>query len=187
MKKSVGAKTILYPHPVLVVGSYDEADRPNLMTVAWGGICCSKPPAVAISVREATKTYHNVKLHGAFTVNIPSRRQVRESDWVGIVSGRDVDKFAKAGLTPVKSALVHAPYVGEFPLVLECRVLKTVEIGLHTQFVGEILDVKADESVLGANGLPDVEKVKPMLYATGNQAYYAVGEMIAKAFTVKEL
>jgi flavin reductase (DIM6/NTAB) family NADH-FMN oxidoreductase RutF len=187
MKKSLGAKTILHPHPVLVVGTYDEEDKPNLMTVAWGGICCSKPPAVAISVREATKTYHNIRHHGAFTVNIPSFRHAREADFVGMVSGRNEEKFARTGLTAVKSALVHAPYVEEFPLVLECKVIQTNEIGLHTQFVGEILDVKADESVLGANGMPDILKVKPMLFATGNQAYYSVGEFLAKAFTVKDL
>ena len=119
------------------------------MAVAWGGICCSSPPCVAVSLRRATYTYGNLMERKAFTVNVPSEGHAREADYVGIASGRKVDKFAASGLTPIRSKLVDAPYVAEFPLVLECRLLRTVEIGLHTQFVGEIVDVKADETVLG--------------------------------------
>lgn len=187
MKKSLGAKTILHPHPVIVVGTYDREDKPNLAAVAWGGICCSKPPAVCISLREATKSFHNIHFAKAFTVNIPSRKFYKEADFVGVVSGKDVDKFARASLTPVRSELVNAPTVGEFPLVLECSLLRTVEIGLHTQFIGEIKDLKADESVLGENGLPDIVKVDPLCYATGNMAYFSVGERVGEAFKNKEL
>jgi flavin reductase (DIM6/NTAB) family NADH-FMN oxidoreductase RutF len=187
MKKSLGPKTILYPHPVLIVGSYDGKDTPNMATVAWGGICCSKPPAVAVSLREATLTHGNIKRHGAFSVNVPSREYARQADYVGIASGRDVNKFEVTGLTPVKSDLVHAPTVEEFPLSLECRLLQTVEVGLHTQFIGEIVDLKAHEGVLGEKGLPDVTKVGAFCYATGNQAYFAVGEFVEKAFKHKTL
>ncbi|MHC4778090.1 MAG: flavin reductase family protein [Planctomycetota bacterium] len=187
MKKSIGAKTVLYPHPVLIVGSYDESDRPNMAAVAWGGICCSKPPAVGISLREATLSYHNIKHHGAFTVNIPSVEHVKPADYTGIASGKNVDKFEATGLTPVKSELVHAPMVEEFPLSLECKLIHTVEVGLHTQFIGEILDLKADEAVLGDKGLPDVTKVKAFCYATGNMGYFAIGEFIEKAFSNKTI
>ena len=112
---------------------------------------------------------------------------VRESDHVGIVSGRDRDKFETTGLTAVKSERVDAPYVDEAPFVLECRVKQVVEIGLHTQFVGEIVDVKADEDVLGDNGLPDVTKVRPFFYATGNKAYYGTGDFLGDAFTNRSL
>jgi flavin reductase (DIM6/NTAB) family NADH-FMN oxidoreductase RutF len=149
MKKSIGAKTIVYPTPVFVIGSYDKAGKPNVMTAAWGGICCSRPPCVAVSLRKATYTYGNIMEHKAFTINIPSENYVTEADYFGLVSGKEKDKLSAAGLTPVKSDLVNAPYVQEFPLVLECTVLHTLEIGLHTQFVGEIIDVKADEAVLG--------------------------------------
>jgi flavin reductase (DIM6/NTAB) family NADH-FMN oxidoreductase RutF len=156
MKKSIGAKTIVYPTPVFIVGTYDRDGKPNVMTAAWGGICCSSPPCVAISLRKATYTYGNIMEHNAFTISIPSEDYAKEADYFGIVSGEKEDKFAASGLTPVKSDLVNAPYVKEFPLVLECRVLHTLEIGLHTQFVGEIMDVKADEAVIGEKGLPDV-------------------------------
>ncbi|HSQ39228.1 MAG TPA: flavin reductase family protein, partial [Anaerolineales bacterium] len=121
MKTSRGAKTIVYPTPVFIVGTYDDADKPNLMAAAWGGICCSRPPCVSVSLRKATYTYGNIVARGAFTVNIASEQYVKEADYVGLVSGRDVDKFAAAGLTPVKSDLVDAPYVAEFPMVLECK------------------------------------------------------------------
>ena len=184
MKKSIGARTIVYPTPVFVIGTYDKAGKPNVMTAAWGGICCSRPPCVAVSLRKATYTYGNIMEHKAFTISIPSENYVREADYFGLVSGKEKDKFSAAGLTPVKSDLVNAPYVQEFPLVLECTVLHTLEIGLHTQFVGEIVDVKADEAVLGKKGLPDIEKVGPCLYAPESRGYYGVGEYLGKAFSI---
>lgn len=148
MKKSLGPGTILYPAPVLVVGTYDGQGKPNVMTAAWGGICCSDPPCVAVSLRKATHTYGAIVERKCFTVSIPSERHVVEADCFGITTGRKTDKFALTGLTPVRSGLVDAPYVEEFPFVLECRLLQSLEIGLHTQFIGEILDLKAEESVL---------------------------------------
>jgi flavin reductase (DIM6/NTAB) family NADH-FMN oxidoreductase RutF len=184
MKKSIGAKTIVYPTPVFIVGTYDKAGKPNVMTAAWGGICCSSPPCVAVSLRKATYTYGNIMEHQAFTISIPSEGYVKEVDYFGLVSGEKEDKFAASGLTPVKSDLVNAPYVKEFPLVLECKVLRTLEIGLHTQFVGEIMDVKADEAVIGKKGLPDVEAVKPFSYAPESRGYYRIGSFLAKAFSI---
>ena len=184
MKKSLGAKTILYPTPVLVVGSYDKDGKPNVMTVAWGGICCSTPPCVGVSLRKATYSYGNIVLRKAFTVNVPSEHHVKEADHFGIASGKTEDKFAVTGLTPVHSELVDAPYVQEFPLVLECRLAHTFELGLHTQFVGEILDVKVDEEVLDTAGTPDLEKLLPMLFAPELHSYYGVGRLLGKAFSI---
>lgn len=183
MKKSIGAQTIVHPTPVFVVGTYDKEGKPNAMTAAWGGICCSVPPCVAVSLREATYTYHNILEHKAFTVSIPSVQHVKEADYFGIASGRDVDKFETTGLTPVKSEIVDAPYVNEFPFVLECKVLQNVEIGLHTQFIGEILDIKVDDDIVKDDN-PLVEQIKPLIYSPDNLSYYGVGEYIAKAFSV---
>jgi len=184
MKKSLGAKTLLHPASVLIVGTYDTNGEPNAMAVAWGGICCSQPPCVAIALRKATYSYGSIIDRKAFTVSVPSEDHVKEADYFGIASGRDADKFAATGLTPVKSDVVDAPYVGEFPLVLECRLLHTLEIGLHTQFVGEIVDVKADQSVLGDDGKLDMKKIRPFVYATGNRGYYGIGEYLGDAFSV---
>lgn len=184
MKKSMGAKTLAYPTPVWIVGTYDKEGKPNVMAAAWGGICCSSPPCVCVSLRKATYSYQSIVERKAFTISIPSETHVKEADYFGIASGRDVDKLAAAGFTPVKSDLVDAPYVKEFPMVLECRLLHTVEIGLHTQFIGEVLDVKADESVLGEKGLPEIEKVRPIVFAPEIRAYHGIGNYLGRAFSI---
>jgi flavin reductase (DIM6/NTAB) family NADH-FMN oxidoreductase RutF len=183
MKKSLGAKTLVYPTPVFVVGTYDKAGKPNAMTAAWGGICCSQPPCVAVSLRKATYTHGNIVERRAFTISIPSEVHVQQADYLGLASGRSVDKFAAAKLTPVKSDLVDAPYVKEFPLVLECRLVHTFELGLHTQFVGEILDVKAEEAVLGGKQLVDIKRMEPLVFAPDTQSYYGIGRFVGKAFS----
>jgi flavin reductase (DIM6/NTAB) family NADH-FMN oxidoreductase RutF len=184
MKKSVGAKTLIFPSPVLMIGTYDQAGKPNLMSAAWGGICCSQPPCVAVSLRKATYSYSCIVDRKAFTVGIACEDKMEEADFFGIASGRDVDKFAATGLTPVKSDLVDAPYAAEFPVVLECRLLHIVEIGLHTQFIGEIVDVKADTDVLGDDGYIDIMKIKPLIYDTSHKGYHGVGPLLGKAFSV---
>ena len=184
LKISLGAKTLVQPAPVWVVGSYDSHGKPNIMTIAWGGICCSQPPCVTISLRKETYTYGCIKERKAYTINIPSATMVKEVDYVGTTSGRNVDKFAMTKLTPVRSDLVDAPYVKEFPLVIECKVIHTLEIGLHTQFIGEIMDVKAEESALGEQGMADILKVKPLIFDIGQRAYYSIGELIGKAFSI---
>jgi flavin reductase (DIM6/NTAB) family NADH-FMN oxidoreductase RutF len=185
MRVSVGAKTIVHPHPVFVIGSYCEDGRPNIMTASWSGICCSQPPCIGVSLRKATLTYANIMASGAFTVNIPSVKYAREADYAGIVSGRDVDKFQATGLTAVKAEKVNAPYVEEFPVTLECELLQHIELGLHTQFIGQIMELTADEDVLGSSGLPDIEKVEPVLYGSqGSSAYYGIGENLGNAFSI---
>ena len=183
MKKSIGAKALVYPSPVWCIGSYDADGRPNVMTAAWAGICCSKPPAVTVSWRKATYTYGNLMSTRAYTVSVPPQKYIRAADYFGIASGKTVDKFEATGLTPIKAATVNAPYVDEFPMVLECRVIHTHEIGLHTLFVGEILDVKVDDDILTANGLPDIAKLDPFLYAAESQTYHGVGDFIGNAYT----
>ena len=183
MKKSIGAKTIVFPTPVFIVGTYDKDNKPNVMAVAWGGICCSNPPCVGISLREATYTYGNIMARKAFTISIPSEKFIKEADYFGITSGRNEDKFAKTKLTPVKSSLVDAPYVGEFPFVVECAVTQTIKLGLHTLFIGEIKDVKADEAVLDKKGAPDIEKIKPVIFDPANRTYYGTGKYLADAFS----
>jgi len=184
MKKSLGPKTILYPTPVLIIGTYDSQEKPNLATVAWGGICCSVPPCIAISMRKATYTHGNIMERKAFTVNILPENMAKEADYYGIVSGRNKDKFTETNITPQKSDLVDAPYGKEFPLVLECKLLKVIEIGLHTQFIGEIMDIKAEESVLDPSGFPDIEKLKPFFYDPARSEYLGTGKKLGKGFSI---
>jgi flavin reductase (DIM6/NTAB) family NADH-FMN oxidoreductase RutF len=181
MKKSLGAKISVCATHVWVIGTYDDEGNPNMMTAAWGGVCCSEPPCISVSLRKATYTYGNIEKRKAFTVNVPSADYVKQTDYVGIYTGRSENKFSMANLTPSRSGLVDAPSVQEFPLTLECNLLHTIEIGLHTQFIGEILDVKAEESILGSNGLPEVGKVAPFFYNPENRSYYRIGEYLGKA------
>ncbi|MFC1819804.1 flavin reductase family protein [Thermodesulfobacteriota bacterium] len=186
MKKSIGSSTYIFPTPVLVVCTYDNQGKANAMTAAWGGVCCSRPPCVYVSLRKATYSYGNIVEREAFTVNIPSIHHMKEADYFGVASGRDRDKFADTGLNPIKSKLVDAPYVQEFPLSLECKLVHTFELGLHTQFVGQVLDVKVDEVVLGENGRPDIEKVQPFSFAPGMNRYYQVGSYIGDSHRIKK-
>jgi flavin reductase (DIM6/NTAB) family NADH-FMN oxidoreductase RutF len=184
MKKSLGAKTIVPTTPVWVVGTYDPDGKANVMTAAWGGICCSQPPCIYVSLRKATYTYSNIMKRKAYTISIPSQSYTKEADYFGLASGKKVDKFAATGLTPVKSELVDAPYVKEFPLIIECKVIKIIEIGLHTEFIGEIVDVKADSLVLNEESLPDIEKVKPIIWNPAGMAYHEVGKRLGQAFSI---
>ena len=182
MKKSLGAKVVAMPSPVWIVGTYSVQGQPNIMTVAWGGICCSEPPCLAIAVQQSRLTHGNIARRRAFTVNIPARHQLAEADYAGIASGKYADKFAVAGLTPVRSELVDAPYVGEFLLVLECKLLHVVELGRHTQFIGQIMDAKADETVLGDNDNPAIASVNPLISSAADRKYYALGECLGQTY-----
>jgi flavin reductase (DIM6/NTAB) family NADH-FMN oxidoreductase RutF len=183
MKQSLGAKTFLFPAPVLLVGTYDQTGKANLMTAAWGGICCSQPPCVAVSLRPATHSFAALQERRAFTISIPSQDQMIAADYLGLASGREENKFAGSGFTPVRSERTDAPYAAECPLVLECRLIHSVEIGLHTQFIGEILDVKGDDSVLAADGLPDILKIRPMVFDTAHRGYHGIGPLLGQAFS----
>ena len=176
--KSLGAGTVVPPCPVWVIGSYDSAGTPNMITASWVGICCSDPPSVTVSLRESRHSYGNIIASRAFTVNIPSEAYARETAFFGTVSGRDVDKITATGLTAVKSELVNAPYLAEFPLIVECRLVKTVEIGTHTMLIGEIVDVKADESILDKGDTPDPVRLKAFLFFPGSGNFYSTGGSI---------
>jgi len=184
MKKSFGAKTLIFATPVWVIGTYGKDNMPNAATVAWGGVCSSKPASVAISLRKSRYTYENIVEREAFTVNVPAAAQVKIADYCGMVSGRAEDKFARAGITAVRSEIVDAPYIKEFPMALECKLIHTVEVGIHTHFVGEILDAKVEETLLDEKGLPDIFKISPFIYGPEIQGYYGLGEYLGRAFSV---
>jgi flavin reductase (DIM6/NTAB) family NADH-FMN oxidoreductase RutF len=185
MKLILPAQTILLPSPVLIIGTYNPDGKPNIMNAAWGGIASSKPPCISVSLREATLSFHNIIQTEAFTVNIPSEKYLKEADYVGIVSGREHDKFSETGLTPEKSKLVNAPFVKEFPYALECKLIKQIDLGLHTMFIGEILGMVADSEVLNSKQIPDIEKVRPLLFGSfGSMAYYNIGEKLGDAFSI---
>ena len=187
MKRSLGPQSILYPTPTLVIATYDPEGRPNMMTAAWAGVCCSSPPMVCVSLRAATYSHGNIMMNRAFTVGVPSEEHWREADHVGIVSGRNTLKFQTTGLTVKRSEHVDAPYIEEFPLTLECKVQHVHELGLHTQFVGEVVNVLVDEEVLDEKDNVDIEALRPIIFSPGAGAYHGVGQLLGRARTNRHL
>lgn len=184
MKKSLGANTLATPTPAWIVCAYDAAGKANGATVAWAGICSSGPPSLCVSLRKPRHTYGGITHSKAFTMNIPAQSQASLADYFGIVSGRNTDKFAVSGLTPVRSDLVNAPYIAEFPLVVECELIHVFELGEHTQFVGEIKDVKAEEEFLDAKGAFDLTKAGMVVYNPFGREYYGLGPRLGQAFSM---
>ena len=179
MRKNFGAKPWLYPMPVLIIGSYAEDGTPNAMNAAWGGI--SEENEISICVSDDHKTTANILARGAFTVSVADVANVVAADYVGIVSGNDVpDKLERAGWHAERSSLVDAPLFAELPMALECRL-----IGYDAatcRLVGEIVNVSADERILGENGKIDLAKLQPITYDPVGHRYLALGEVVGKAF-----
>lgn len=184
MKENLGAKILVYPTPVYIVSTYGEDGTPNAMNVAWGGVCSSEPPCMMIALRKGRYTYDNIKRTGEFVVNIPDAAHVKEADAFGLVSGSKMNKFEKIGLTAKKCEFVDAPYIEEFPLAVECKVREDVEMGQHRILVGEIVNVIADKVCLNEKGMPDMDKVQPLIFDPVGNKYDKIGEAVANAFSV---
>lgn len=179
MRKNLGKKTMVYPMPVFIVGTYDGEGNPNAMNAAWGGIYDTG--MVMVCLADDHKTTENIRQSGAFTVSFATAAQVRACDYVGMVSANDVpDKFARAGFSAERSENVNAPLIRELPLALECKLLKFNEDGIC---IGEIVGVSADESVITADGKIDVKKLDPISYDSSNHYYWTLGEAVGKAFS----
>lgn len=180
MRKNFGAKAVLYPMPVLIIGTYDENGVADAMTAAWGGI--SEETEISICVSDDHKTAYNVVKSGAFTVSIADKENVVAADYVGIVSGNKVlDKVARCGWTPVKSEFVNAPLFEELPMALECKLISYDE--KTCRLVGEIVNVCADERILGEDGKVSLEKFSPITYDSFHHTYHTLGEVVGKAFS----
>lgn len=178
MRKSFGAKPILYPQPVFIIGSYDENGIPDAMNAAWGGISESNEISMCLSAEH--KTVKNILAKKAFTVSMATAATVVPCDYVGIVSGNDVaDKLERAGFHTTKSEFVDAPIIEELPMAVECRLLSYDPESCR--MVGEIVNVCADESIL-TDGSIDPAKLRPITYDGMNHAYYVLGEKVGTAF-----
>ena len=179
MKKNFGAKTLCYPMPVFIIGTYDPDGTPNAMNAAWGGI--SEEKEISICVDSSHKTAENLVARGAFTVSMATAQYMAACDYVGIVSGnKEPEKFAKAGFHAIKSEFVDAPLIDELPMALECRVISYDSES--SRLVGEIVNVCADEGVLGEDGKVDVKKLQPITYDSIHHQYLVLGESVGQAF-----
>ena len=177
MRKNFGAKTYLYPMPVLIVAAYDEDGVPNAMNAAWGGIC--EENQIAICLAQEHKTTRNLLARGAFTVSVADAEHVVACDYLGVVSGNQVpDKLARAGLHACQSDFVDAPVIEELPMTLECKLLRTED----DLVIGQIVNVSADEKILAADGKIDPAKLRPITFDPVNHTYRELGEIVGKAF-----
>lgn len=175
-KVSQGVRNFVFPEPAMVIGSYDSVGKPNIMTAAWFGVANSRPLKVSVSLRPATYSYHCIMASQAFTVNVPDASLISYVRFAGKYSGRDMNKFEETGLTPVKSEYVNAPYVKEFPIVLECKVTQYHDLGSHRQFIGEVVDAKIDERLLDEEGKVNMDLFDPIIYGQGK--YYSGLDLI---------
>ena len=179
MRKNFGAKTWMYPMPVLMVGTYDENGVPNLMNAAWGGIYDTNQVILCLS--EEHKTTKNIENSGAFTVSFATANTVLPCDYFGIVSGNDVpDKFYRAGFHAIKSEFVNAPIIEELPMTLECKLIKFNDDGIC---IGEIVNVSADMSILDSDGHIDPKLLDPISYDCVTHAYRRLGDKVGQAFS----
>lgn len=178
MRKNFGVKPWMYPMPVLIIGTYDAEGIPDAMNAAWGGIY--EDNQVVLCLSENHKTTKNIREKGAFTVSFADAEHVAEADYVGLVSGNNVtDKLARAGLHTSRSEFVDAPLIDEFPMALECRLVKFNEDG---NVVGEIVNVSADERILNEKGKVDPAKLQPITFDPVNNVYLKLGEKAGNAF-----
>ena len=179
MRKNFGAKTMCYPMPVFIIGTYNADGSPNAMNAAWGGI--SEDKEISICVDCAHKTAENLQARKAFTVSMATAQMLPACDYVGLVSGHEVpDKFAKAGFHAIASAFVDAPLIDQLPMALECEVISYDPD--TCRLVGRIVNVCADEAVLDADGKIDVAKLQPLTYDSMHHQYLVLGQAVGHAF-----
>lgn len=186
-KIAMGPQTLIYPMPVLLIGSNVD-DKPNFMTAAWGGIANGEPPMISVAIRSTRHTLKGIRQNSTFSVNIPSADMVREADYCGITSGSTVNKVEVCRFKVFYGKLGNAPLVEQCPVNLECKVMHILDLGSHSLVIGRIEESHISERCL-TDGKPDVNKINPMSYIMSPATQYqALGEMLAKAFSIgKEL
>lgn len=178
MKQSWKPGTMIYPLPAVLVSCGDDKEQ-NLFTVAWTGTVCTNPPMCYISVRPERHSYEIIKRTGEFVINLTTASLARATDWCGVRSGRDHNKFAEMGLTPISAAVVGAPAVEESPISIECRVKQIIPLGSHDMFLADVVNVLVDEEYIDPETERlDLERAEPIVYSHGE--YFRLGKVIGR-------
>ena len=159
--------TALFPCPVVLVTCVDSNGKPNIITLAWAGVVCSDPPMLGLGIRPQRYSYGLIEASREFVVNVPTVEILRETDFCGVVSGKDVDKFSETGLTAEPAEKVKPPLIRECPVNIECIVKEKIPLGVHHLFLGEVVSVHVDQGVLDEKGRIDFSKVSPFVYNQG--------------------
>jgi flavin reductase (DIM6/NTAB) family NADH-FMN oxidoreductase RutF len=173
----------LYPVPVVLVSCQAQGTA-NIITIAWCGVVCSKPPILSISIRPSRYSHDMISRAGDFVINIPSKGLLKKVDLCGVVSGRDKNKFELCKFTKIRSSIVHSPMIKECSVNIECKLIKTLNLGTHDMFMGVVIKVHADKSVLDEKGRMDYSRAMPIVYNQGE--YWSLGKKIGLyGFSVK--
>ncbi len=176
---------MLYPLPVVLVSVADGDGRYNLITIAWAGTVCTNPPMVSISVRPERYSYPILRETGEFVINLATRELAYATDYCGVKSGRDVDKFSALGLTALPGEKVRAPLLGESPVNIECKVVQVTELGSHHMFLAEVAAVHADGKYMDGKHKFHLDRAEPIVYSHG--AYFVCGEQLGTfGYSVKK-
>ena len=176
---------MLYPLPVVMVSSADKEGKPNIITIAWAGTICSEPPMVSISVRKERYSHKLISESGEFVINLTTKELVFATDFCGVRSGKDVDKFSEMKLTKEEAAVVAAPMIGESPVNIECKVTEVKELGSHHMFLAEVVAVHVDDKYMNENQKFELGKAGPLAYSHGE--YYELGQLLGTfGYSVKK-
>ena len=184
-KETWKAGNMLYPLPAVMVSVSDGNGKNNIITVAWAGTICTNPPMLSISVRPERYSYEMIKSTKEFVVNLTTKDLVRACDYCGVTSGRDVDKFEKMKLTPIKLPNVSVPGIKESPVNIECRVKKIEELGSHTMFIADVVGVTVDDEYMDEKGKFNINDTGLVMYSHGE--YFVMGEKLGKfGYSIKK-
>ena len=176
---------MLYPVPAVMLSCQREGEKPNIITVAWAGTICSDPVMLSVSIRKERYSHDIISETGEFVVNLTTEKLVRATDYCGVRSGRDVDKFKAAGLTETPAEKVGAPLIEESPVNIECKVKEIRHLGSHDLFVADVVAVHADEAYMNEKGKFELSKANPIVYSHGE--YYALGKCLGTfGYSVKQ-
>ena len=176
---------MLNPVPAVMVSVTDKEGKSNIITVAWAGTVCTNPPMVSISVRPSRYSYQILEETGEFVINLTNESLVKACDYCGVVSGRDVYKFAKTGLTPIPMEHVHAMGIDESPVNMECKITEKRELGSHTMFIAEVVGVTVDDRYMDETGKFHINESGLVMYSHGE--YFALGKKLGKfGYSVKK-
>lgn len=176
---------MLYPLPVVMVSVADKAGNYNIITIAWAGTICSNPPMVSISVRPERYSYDIIKETGEFVINLTTKDLTYATDYCGVKSGRDVDKFKEMNLTALPGDKVKAPLIAQSPVNLECKVTEVIPLGSHDMFLAEVVAVHVDDKYMDEKGKFHLEQAEPIVYSHG--AYLETGKQLGTfGYSVKK-
>jgi len=188
MKIRKKPEPFLYPCPVVLVTCVDDRGKPNIITLAWVGIGAAEPPVISLAIRPRRYSYKLIEKTREFVVNIPTVDILRQTDFCGMVSGREVEKFSKSGLTQERSSKVGPPMITECPVNIECKLKKIIPFRSHGLFIGEIVEIHVDQSILNEKGAIDYSKTRPLILMRGGtqEEYWTLGSKIEDyGFSIK--